>query len=38
MLAKAGLLAIALIPRIRGLRPGEAREELLAGEPASGSG
>jgi hypothetical protein len=33
MMAKVALLAIALIPRIRGLRPGETREELLAGEP-----
>ncbi len=33
MMAKVALLAIALIPRIRGLRPGETREELLADEP-----
>jgi putative peptidoglycan lipid II flippase len=33
MMAKAALLAIALIPRIRALRPGETREELLAGGP-----
>jgi hypothetical protein len=32
MIAKAGLLAIALVPRIRSLRPGETREELLGGE------
>ena len=32
MIAKAGLLAIALVPRIRNLRPGETREDLLGGE------
>jgi putative peptidoglycan lipid II flippase len=31
-MAKVALLALALIPRIRGLRPGETREELLEGE------
>lgn len=31
-MAKVALLAIALIPRIRGLRPGETREELLEGK------
>jgi putative peptidoglycan lipid II flippase len=29
--AKVALLALALVPRIRSIRPGEAREELLEG-------
>ena len=32
MVTKVALLAIALIPRIRGLRPGETREELIEGD------
>jgi putative peptidoglycan lipid II flippase len=36
-MAKVALLAIALIPRIRGLRPGETREELLDGDAARSS-
>jgi putative peptidoglycan lipid II flippase len=31
MMAKVALLSIALVPRIRGLRPGETREELIEG-------